>query len=283
MRGGHPGRGQLARRRRPGAARTPSRTSRCRNVHGHRAGRRAAHASVFRARLRSQETRYTIADPAQIHRPPPNLRWRLVARYEVDGVPVDIRASRDAARGEPAIRGRHAGARRRARAGRHARPRSAPSCRLGAPAEGLQLKVEVLHNREGRSDGDAHAEVAGRLDGRAGAHAFQFARAGERAALSLHRHDPVARRSRAYASRRSRPPVAASIAKDTTPSQHRDLETRYLYRDAAATVRGVDVTIAPGLKVGYVMGVGDEVPAGIAAARRRRCSCSASRSWRRRT
>ena len=29
-------------------------------------------------------------------------------------------------------------------------------------------------------------------------------------------------------------------------------------------MRGVDVTIAPALKVGYVMGIGDEVPAGIA-------------------
>ena len=49
-----------------------------------------------------------------------------------------------------------------------------------------------------------------------------------------------------------------------TTIRHRDLETRYLYRDAVASVRGVDVKIAPGLKVGYVMGVGDEVPAGLA-------------------
>ena len=46
--------------------------------------------------------------------------------------------------------------------------------------------------------------------------------------------------------------------------QHRDLETRFLYRAAAAGVRGIDVTIAPGLKVGYVMGVGDDVPSGLA-------------------
>ncbi len=46
--------------------------------------------------------------------------------------------------------------------------------------------------------------------------------------------------------------------------EHRDLETRYLFRDAVSRVRGVSVTIAPGLQVGYVMGVGDEVPAGIA-------------------
>ena len=45
--------------------------------------------------------------------------------------------------------------------------------------------------------------------------------------------------------------------------EHRDLETRYLYHDSTIHVRGVDVKIAPGLKVGYVMGVGDDVPSGI--------------------
>ena len=46
--------------------------------------------------------------------------------------------------------------------------------------------------------------------------------------------------------------------------RHRDLETRRLYRDAVASVHGVDVRVAPGLRVGYVMGIGDDVPAGIA-------------------
>jgi LmbE family N-acetylglucosaminyl deacetylase len=46
--------------------------------------------------------------------------------------------------------------------------------------------------------------------------------------------------------------------------EHRDLETRYLYHDTVTSVRGVDVKSAPGLKVGYVMGVGDDVPSGIA-------------------
>ena len=45
---------------------------------------------------------------------------------------------------------------------------------------------------------------------------------------------------------------------------HRDLEPRHLYRPAMMTVRGVEVTIAPNLSVGYVMGVGDEVPASLA-------------------
>src|SRR5204862_6334966 len=42
-----------------------------------------------------------------------------------------------------------------------------------------------------------------------------------------------------------------------------DLETRYLYHPARTSVRGVDVAVAQNLKVGYVMGIGDEVPAGI--------------------
>jgi hypothetical protein len=46
--------------------------------------------------------------------------------------------------------------------------------------------------------------------------------------------------------------------------RHRDLPVQYVYREARSTVRGVDVTVPPGLRVGYVMGVGDEVPAAIA-------------------
>jgi LmbE family N-acetylglucosaminyl deacetylase len=41
---------------------------------------------------------------------------------------------------------------------------------------------------------------------------------------------------------------------------HRDHEPRHLYRPATMDVRGVEVKVAPHLIVGYVMGVGDEVP-----------------------
>lgn len=41
---------------------------------------------------------------------------------------------------------------------------------------------------------------------------------------------------------------------------HRDLETRHLYRPATANWSGIDVKVAPGLRVGYIMGVGDEIP-----------------------
>lgn len=42
--------------------------------------------------------------------------------------------------------------------------------------------------------------------------------------------------------------------------RHQDLEPRTLYRPAMAELLGIDVNVAPKLKVGYVMGVGDEIP-----------------------
>jgi LmbE family N-acetylglucosaminyl deacetylase len=45
---------------------------------------------------------------------------------------------------------------------------------------------------------------------------------------------------------------------------HSDLEPRHLYRPATMKVRGIDVKVAPNLTVGYVMGVGDEVPKALA-------------------
>lgn len=41
---------------------------------------------------------------------------------------------------------------------------------------------------------------------------------------------------------------------------HRDNDQALQYRAAIATVKGINVNVAPGLRLGYVMGVGDEVP-----------------------
>jgi LmbE family N-acetylglucosaminyl deacetylase len=43
----------------------------------------------------------------------------------------------------------------------------------------------------------------------------------------------------------------------------RDLPLRYLTREARVRVQPIEVSIVPGLRVGYVMGAGDEVPAAI--------------------
>ncbi|MBA2562967.1 MAG: PIG-L family deacetylase [Chitinophagaceae bacterium] len=44
---------------------------------------------------------------------------------------------------------------------------------------------------------------------------------------------------------------------------YRDLDQAILYHPAVATIKGIDVNVAPNFVIGYVMGVGDEVPAGL--------------------
>jgi LmbE family N-acetylglucosaminyl deacetylase len=46
--------------------------------------------------------------------------------------------------------------------------------------------------------------------------------------------------------------------------RHRDLPLRYLVRDASALVSAMAVAARPGVRVGYVMGVGDDMPAALA-------------------
>ena len=92
---------------------------------------------------------------------------------------------------------------------------------------------------------------------------FQFARAGERAFYTFTVSVPAIE-DRGYTIEAVATAGGREYREGYDVIRHRDLETRYLYRPASVSVKGADVRIARGLKVGYVMGVGDDVPSGIA-------------------
>ena len=209
-----------------------------------------------------QEARYAIIDPAQIYRPSSEPPLEAVARYDVDGVPVDIR--RAVTRLDAnlpygydtrvlAIVPTMAVTLSPAQA-------VAP---VGQAGKTVRLKAEVLHNREGTSDGRLTLKVPAGWKVEPATHAFQFSHPGERGLYQFTVTIPSLD-SRDYRLEA----VAASGGREYREGydtiRHRDLETRYLYRDATATVRGIDLKVAPGLRVGYVMGVGDDVPGGLA-------------------
>jgi hypothetical protein len=50
---------------------------------------------------------------------------------------------------------------------------------------------------------------------------------------------------------------------DYTTLRHRDLPVRYFVKDAAALVTLVDLRVDRDVRVGYVMGIGDEIPAAL--------------------
>jgi LmbE family N-acetylglucosaminyl deacetylase len=209
-----------------------------------------------------QESRYTLTDPAQFGNPRGTTPATAVARYTVAGVPVEVRET---------VRRREA----RLPYGFETRElRVVPALALrvspgtaiiplSAPSKSVTLTVDLLNNKPDGSKGELMVRLPQGWTASPARHPFAFARAGERSAYTFTVTAPAVQ-NREY----EVTVVASAGGREYTEGydiiEHRDLETAYLYRPGTVTVRGVEVAVAPGLKVGYVMGVGDQVPSGIA-------------------
>jgi hypothetical protein len=125
------------------------------------------------------------------------------------------------------------------------------------------MTVEVQGNRDERFAGTVALSVPAGWKVTPRSQPFEFSRAGERAQYRFDVSIPLLE-GRDYRIEAIAAAGGREYREGYTTIRHRDLETRYLYRGAVTTVRGVDVRMAPGLEVGYVMGVGDDVPSGLA-------------------
>jgi LmbE family N-acetylglucosaminyl deacetylase len=130
-------------------------------------------------------------------------------------------------------------------------------------AKSLRVQVELTNNATAGSKGQLALKLPAGWKAEPSAISFAFTRPGEKARHQFSVAVPAIQ-NRDYTIEAIATAGGRDFKEGYDVVEHRDLETRYLYRAATSTVRGVDVKVAPGLKVGYVMGVGDEVPAGIA-------------------
>ena len=210
-----------------------------------------------------QEARYTLADPRHAflpHAPPP---LEAVGRYVVGGVPVEIRRPVTVTESNlpyghttraltvvPAVAVTLGPSHAVAPTG----PASSPRVRF---------TTEVAGHGEGGTEGTVRLQVPSGWTVTPAAHPFSFARAGERALFTFEVTAPGLE-GREYPVEAIATAGGREYREGYVAIRHRDLETRHLYRDATASLRGVDVRIASGLRVGYVMGVGDDVPSGLA-------------------
>ncbi len=132
----------------------------------------------------------------------------------------------------------------------------------GTGASTFHVAVDVLGNSDTVLDGTLRLVLPEGWTSAPEAHEFSFDQAGQRAAFNF--EVTVAGLG---TEARTIGAVATAMGAEFTEGyqivRHSHMETRYLYRSATIEVRGLDVAIAPDLQVGYVMGVGDEVPSGI--------------------
>jgi len=133
---------------------------------------------------------------------------------------------------------------------------------LSSPTRSVDLDVTLMHNASAPTSGQLTLTLPAGWTSTPQRHAFAFQRAGERTTYRF-------KVSAKAIDTQLRDVVAVATADGTQYKEGyeliepRDLEARYLYRPSTAKVRGVDVQVVPNLKVGYVMGIGDQVPAGL--------------------
>ena len=126
--------------------------------------------------------------------------------------------------------------------------------------------MSLLHNAEAPTTGTVALRMPAGWIAEPATQPFTFARSGERASYRFSvRPGAIDAKTYQIEAVATAPlkGVLDEYREGYEPIDQRDLEVRYLYRASTADVRGIDVTVVPGLKVGYVMGVGDQVPMGL--------------------
>jgi hypothetical protein len=133
---------------------------------------------------------------------------------------------------------------------------------LSAATKRVDLQVDVVHNAEVATSGAVALTVPPGWKVEPPNHPLTFARAGERASFRF-TVTPSAIDAKPYAVEAVATVEGRAYREGYELIDQRDLELRYPYRPSSVEVRGLDVTVLPDLKVGYVMGVGDQVPLGL--------------------
>lgn len=220
----------------------------------------AALSRPYFSRRSIQDTRYEIADERARFSPSAEPPLSVVARYAVNGVPIESR--RPVTRLEANLP-----------YGYDVRTLSVvPSVAVTlSPANAVVpigqsrpvvLHAEVVNNQEGGAKGTLRLNLPPGWTATPASHALNFTRPGERAQFRFS-VSAGSTGTRTYPVTAVAAIGAREFSEGYTVTRYRDLESRYLYRNAAATVTGVDVKVPSGLKIGYVMGIGDEVPVGL--------------------
>jgi LmbE family N-acetylglucosaminyl deacetylase len=208
------------------------------------------------------DSRYEIVDSAHLFQPAAHPALSGVAVYDVAGVPVEVRVPVTRYDANlpygydvkelavlPAI-------------AITVSPQTAVTP-LALATKQIRVRAEVTNNNATPVKGTVRLQVPAGWRVEPASQPFAFSSAGERAFYPFTVSIPSIE-NREYTIEAVASAGGHDYREGYDVIRHRDLETRYLYRDSTIAVRGLDVAIAPGLKVGYVMGVGDDNPAAIA-------------------
>ncbi len=202
---------------------------------------------------------YQINKPEYLHLPFPPPEVVVTLNYEVDGVSFSLMKP-----AQTVYIDRPWGEQRRLLT-------VAPAINVGlSPRVGVvpiaaaqtsfNVSISIGNNVKGDAVGKVRLKLPSGWSANPAEHTFKFTHEGEVSNFTFSVSAPRAASGTEYKIQAVAEYAGRQYTEGYQVIAHRDNEPRHLYRNATMDVRGIDVKVAPNLSVGYVMGVGDEIP-----------------------
>jgi LmbE family N-acetylglucosaminyl deacetylase len=131
---------------------------------------------------------------------------------------------------------------------------------IGAGQISFNVSVSVSNNVKGGASGKVKLKLPDGWSSTPPVQDFKFASEGEAGVFTFKVSAPGVATGQDYKVQAIAQDGGFEFNEGYRVIAYRDLEPRHLYAPATMDVRGVDVKVAPDLSIGYVMGVGDEIP-----------------------
>ncbi len=151
------------------------------------------------------------------------------------------------------------------RGGRRGAPpvAAASSSAAAAAGESREIRVTVVNGSPGESDSVVSMELPQGWTSTPAEQPLKLARADESQTLRFIVKPPLGTKSGEYHVRAVVKQGGVDYSRGYQVIEYPHIRRQHIYDDAVATIKVVDVNTIPNLTIGYVMGVGDQVPPAI--------------------
>jgi LmbE family N-acetylglucosaminyl deacetylase len=143
--------------------------------------------------------------------------------------------------------------------GRGAVPAAAPS-----PQSSREVRVTVVNDLKGAAEGTLHLELPQGWSAQPAEQALKFSREDESQTVRFEVRPPANVATGEYHIKAIVSENGADFTRGYQVIEYPHIRRQHIYHAADATLKVIDVKTAPNLTVGYIVGVGDEVPPAIA-------------------
>ncbi|MDN3658081.1 PIG-L family deacetylase [Ferruginibacter paludis] len=130
---------------------------------------------------------------------------------------------------------------------------------LSKKAKSIDVTIELVNNYDSVITGTLALQVPAGWKTVPQQTPFTFSRAGERNNFTIKMLMPAIE-EKSYSIQATATANGKAYTEGYELISHRDMDQAVLYHAAIASIKGINVTVTPGIRIGYVMGVGDEVP-----------------------